>query len=634
MAGRRDRLTRYDPTGLARRFRIVLWVISIAFSILIVRMWCLQVIQGEEFRQKSENNRIRLHKVKPLRGRICDIRGNILVDNQASFDVSIIPEDAKDVDGVTGQIKGLYTQKLLAFSGEDIDVRIRRKPFVPVKLERNLSREKLAIVETHALDLPGVVVDVMPVRKYIFGEMMAHILGYVGEISYNELKKDTCGDYKLGDMVGKQGIEQYLDRYLKGVRGGEQVEVDVAGRELRVIEKVKPVPGYNVVLTIDSNLQNIAWDAFEEKAGSVIVMDPRDGSVLAMVSKPSFNPNLFNRGISRDNWEKLLNNPLHPMRNRALSGQYPPGSTYKLLVAAAALEEGLITPATSFFCDGSYKLGNRTFRDWKEGGHGEISLHRAIVESCDVYFYNVGKMVGVDKLAKYSRGFGLGVKTGIGLSEENSGLVPTRQWKLNRFKEPWQIGETLCMSIGQGSVLVTPLQILNAYCALANGGILYVPRIVKRIETAEGKVVKEFDPEIKSHIPVSERNIKILRHALWGAVNEVGGTGSALKRKEEDVCGKTGTAQVVELSQGDDIREEKVPYKLRDHALFVCFAPYEKPEIAVVVVVEHGGHGGSVAAPIARKIVDAYFSNIKIKNEKPAGLFKILESSPKKLVGL
>ncbi len=616
MAGRQDRLTGHNPVDLRNRLRFFLWVISIALSILMVRMWYLQVIRGDVFRQRSENNRICLREVKPLRGRIYDIRGNILVDNQASFDVSIIPEDAEDVDSVVGRIKGLYAQKLLEFSGGDVVRGKVRRPFVPIKLERNISREKLSIVETNSLDLPGVVVDVMPVRKYIFGDIMAHILGYVGEISSDKLESDTSGGYKSGDMVGKQGIEKYLDRYIKGQRGGEQVEVNVAGRELRVMEKVDPVPGCNVVLTIDSYLQNIAWDALEGKAGSVIVINPRDGSVMAMVNRPAFNPNLFNRGISQNNWRKLLNNPLHPMRNRAISGQYIPASTYKLIVAAAALEEGLITPEASFFCDGSYKLGNRTFRCWKKGGHGEISLHRAIAESCDVYFYNIGKMVGVAKLAKYSLGFGLGAKTGINLPGEKSGLVPTKRWKLNRFKEPWQLGETTCLAIGQGFILATPLQLLNAYCALANGGTLYVPRIVKRLETADGRILEEFNSEIISHIPVSEKNIEILKRALWGAVNEVNGTGRALKRKEEDVCGKTGTAQVVGLPQGDNVRKEKIPYKLRDHALFVCFAPYKNSEIAVAVVVEHGGHGGSAAAPIARKIIDSYFNNIKMRSEK------------------
>ncbi|MEA1935391.1 MAG: penicillin-binding protein 2 [Thermodesulfobacteriota bacterium] len=605
-----DNLTRYDPSKFRKKFKILLWVVLIALSVLIARMWSLQVIKGDVLRQRSENNRVRLREIKPLRGLIKDIKGNVLVDNQASFDISIVPEDAGYVNAIVKNLELLYANKGLKLSGSNISPEKRIQPFVPIKLERNISREKLAIAKTNSPDLPGIVVDVMPVREYILGEMMAHILGYMGEISSSELRRDTSNTYKPGDMVGKYGIEKYLDKYLKGESGGEQIEVNVAGRQLKVLGKINPVPGYNVVLTIDSHLQSIARDALEGKAGSVVVMDPRDGSVLVMLSSPSFDPNLFNRGISIDNWEKLLNNPLHPMENRAISGQYPPGSTYKLIVAAAALEEGLITPEASFFCDGSFTLGNRTSRCWKKGGHGKISLHRAIVESCDVYFYNLGKLVGITKLAEYSRGFGLGTKTGINLPGEKSGLVPTREWKLNRFKEPWQMGETISIAIGQGFTLVTPIQLLNTYCALANEGTFYVPRIIKRIETAEGQIIKEFNPEIKSHIPVSKKNIEILKQALWGAVNENQGTGRALKRKEEDVCGKTGTAQVVSMPEdGEDVAKEETSYKLRDHALFVCFAPSENPEIAVAVVVEHGGHGGSAAAPIARKIIDGYFEN-------------------------
>jgi len=338
------------------------------------------------------------------------------------------------------------------------------------------------------------------------------------------------------------------------------------------------------------------------------MMDPRDGSILALINKPSFDPNLFNRGISDEDWNRLLNNPLSPMQNKAVSGQYPPGSTYKLIVAAAALEEGLITPHTEYFCDGTYKIGNRTFRCWKKYGHGNVSLHRAIVESCDVYFYNLGAQIGVDKLAQYARKFGLGSKSGVELSGEKGGLIPTKEWKLKKLKEPWQMGETTSLSIGQGFILLTPLQLIRAYSALANGGVLYKPRLIKRIMTERGQIIKEFPPEKESLIPVSKKNIEILNLALWGAVNEDHGTGQAVRRRGKDVCGKTGTAQVIAMPQDkedDDIND--IPYKYRDHALFVCFAPYKDPEVAIVVIVEHGGHGGSAAAPIARKIIDGYF---------------------------
>ncbi len=607
MFGNRDRLANYDPQKFRKKIRAFTWLVLCAFFLLIARMWYLQIVRGDNLRQRSENNRIRIQEIKSLRGLIVDTRGDILVDNQPSFDISIIPEIAKDMVDVGNRVRnlcdwgegGLSLEKATLKSG---------KPFVPVRVARNISRDKLAVVETNSLDLPGVVVDVVPVREYVYGKMTAHILGYVGEISVSELERDAAASYRADDIVGKYGVEKYLNGSLKGKSGGEQVEVDAAGRRLNVLGRIDPVSGYNLVLNIDSDLQKVCWDAFQEKAGTVIVMDPRTGAVMAMVSRPSFDPNLFNRGISEENWKELTTNPLCPLQNRAISGQYPPGSTYKLVVAAAALEEGLITENTEISCDGTYQMGDRTFRCWKKGGHGTVNLHRAIVESCDVYFYNLGERLGVDKLSEYAEKFGFGSKAGISLPGERDGLVPTREWKLRRFKEPWQRGETTSLAIGQGFALVTPLQLLGAYCALANGGTLYKPRLVKRIETADGQTVEEFPPESESMIPISKKNIDILRYALWGAVNEPHGTGWALKREEQDVCGKTGTAQVISLPEDEEDQKGEIRYRFRDHALFVCFAPYKDPVVAVMVVVEHGGHGGSAAAHIARKVVDGYFN--------------------------
>ncbi|MEA1971080.1 MAG: penicillin-binding protein 2 [Thermodesulfobacteriota bacterium] len=615
MSGKQDRLTNYDPVKFRKKIQVIIWLVSLAFFLLIARLWYLQVVRGDDLRKRSENNRVRIQETKPLRGLIMDTHGNILVDNQSSFDISIIPEAAKDIEAVMNKLANLCDLGEDTISCENASLNSGR-PFVPVRICKNIDRDKLAIVETNSLDLPGVVVDVVPVREYIYGEMMAHILGYVGNISSSELEKDVYSGYRSNDIVGKYGIEKSLDRYLKGESGGEQVEVDVAGKRLNVLGGIKPVSGYNIVLNIDADLQKICRNAFQEKAGTAIVMDPRSGSVMAMINRPSFDPNLFNRGISGDRWKKLTTDPLCPLQNRAVSGQYPPGSTYKMVVAAAALEEGLITENTEIFCNGTYQMGNRTFRCWKKRGHGMANLHRAIVESCDVYFYHLGEMLGVDKLAEYAGKFGFGYKTGISLPGEKRGLVPTKEWKLRRYGEPWQKGETTSLAIGQGFTLVTPLQLLRAYCAIANGGILYKPRLIKRIETTDGQVVEEFPPEKERIVPVSRKNIDILRYALWGAVNEPHGTGWALKRKGRDVCGKTGTAQVIGMSQDEEKPDvEEVPYKYRDHALFVCFAPYKDPAIAILVIVEHGGHGGSVAAPIARRIVDGYF-NLERKREK------------------
>ncbi len=609
----RRKLDKHEPSDFRIRFRVIGVVVLAAFFILLARLWYLQILNGSDLRQRSENNRIRVREIKPLRGLIIDAYQNILVDNHPSFDISIIPEEAKDIRAVVETLTGLYEAKALSFSGNLSSLRVQ-KPFVPLRLETNVSWDKVAVVETNLGVLPGIMVDVVPVREYVMGAMMAHVLGYVGEIAASELSMPSYKDYRADDIVGKYGVEKRLDKYLKGARGGEQIEVNVTGRKLKVLSEVASMTGANVIVTLDSKLQKACWDAFNKKAGSVIVMNPKDGSILAMVSKPSFDPNLFNRGIATGEWGNLLNNPLSPLQNRSIGGQYPPGSTFKPIVAAAALEEGLVHKGTSVYCNGQYQLGNHTYRCWKKHGHGEVDLYKAIVQSCDVFFYSLGAKIGVDTLSDYARKFGFGERTGIELTGERPGLVPSTQWKRARFNEPWQKGETIVLSIGQGFILVTPLQLIRAYCAIANGGTLYRPRIIERVESSGGDRVNEYPPVVEGRLPLSADTIKLMKKALWGAVNEPRGTGRALMRDERDVCGKTGTAQVIGLpEEGDDADEEKVPYKLRDHALFVCFAPKEQPEIAIMVIVEHGGHGGSAAAPIARKVLDRYF---ELKKER------------------
>ncbi len=616
MAENHSWLNGHDSGKFRDRFKIAFVVVSIMLFVLMLRMWHLQVIRGDELRQRSENNSVRLRKIKPLRGVVLDTNGQVLVDNQASFDIIFVPNRNRDINESAYKLKQLFAARSLTLSA-DLPPMGKKGWFPPVKLEKNISMEKLAIVETHASDLPGITIDIVPIRQYLDGRMLAHIIGYTGEVSREELKRDMSGDFSVGDITGKDGLEKQLDQYLKGKSGAEQVEVNVLGKEIKVIGKINPVSGYNVVLAIDANVQKAAWEALQGRAGSVVAIDPRDGAILALASSPAFDPNVFNAGISTEDWDKLSNDSSHPLGNRAIAGQYPPGSTYKLIVAAAALEEGLITPDTAFNCNGSFQFGNRTYRCWQKHGHGRVNLHRAIVESCDVYFYNVGKLVGVNKLAEYARRFGLGRPTGIDLPREKSGLIPTSQWKQQRFKEPWQLGETISISIGQGFNLVTPIQLVNAYASLANGGTIYQPRLVKRIETADGRVLKAFEPQQKGKIGLSEKNVEILKYGLWGVVNEGGGTGHALKRKEEDVSGKTGTAQVVSMpDKQNGPKRAYVGTKHGDHALFVCFAPSDNPEIAVAVVMEHAGHGGSAAAPVARKVIDAYFERKNSTNNK------------------
>jgi len=599
-----------EPADFLRKLKIVVALLLIIFSGILVRLLYLQIIKSEVLRQKSENNSVRLLKIEPLRGLIKDRNGIVLVDNRPSFDVLYMPNKGKDHEIVIEKLENMYKSRSLELS-DDQPFPEKVRPYLPVKLEKDVSMEKVAIVETNALSLPGVFVDVSPVRLYLVGEMMAPIIGYTGEVSKEELEKPNNG-YISGDVLGKQGVEKYLDAYIRGKRGAELIEVNAYDKEIKNLGRVEPVPGHNVVLTIDADLQKVAWDAFAGKPGAAVALDPRDGSVLAMVSSPAFDPNLFNSGITYGLWDKMQNNPFNPLSNKSISGQYPPGSTYKLIIAAAALEEGIITPEQKIFCKGSFELGNRSYRCWKSKGHGYVDLHRAIVESCDVYFYTVGKMLGVDKIAKYAKLFGLGEVTGIDLHHEKSGLVPTKEWKFARTKEPWLAGETISISIGQGFDLVTPLQLVNAYSAFANGGTLWRPYLIKRIELTDGSLYKEFLPKKKSELTLSKKTIDILGRALWGVVNEEGGTGSAARRLNADVCGKTGTSQVVGLPQGDKVRRAKrITAFQRDHALFVCFAPLKNPEIAIVVIAENAGHGGSAAAPIARKMLDAYFDGKK-----------------------
>jgi len=599
-----------EPAEFRQKLKIVVILVGLALSILLIRLWYLQVIKGDELKHRSESNAVRFRNIQPIRGLVMDRNGTVIVDNRPSFDVLYMPTKGVNPETLLQKIQDIYKTKSVVFSFNAPFPRTV-KPYLPVRLEKNVSMEKIALVETNAVDLPGVYVDVTPVRIYLDGEILAPIIGYTGEVSKEELEKSE-EDYLSGDITGKHGIEKVFDPYIRGRRGNELVEVNAFGKVIKNLGRIDPLSGSNVVLTIDAKLQKAAWEAFAGLTGAAVVMDPRDGSILAMVSRPSFDPNLFNNGIDRDEWTKLQKNPLNPLSNRAISGQYPPGSTYKMIVAAAALEEGIITPETRIHCGGSFTLGNRTYRCWNKHGHGSVNLHRALVESCDVYFYTVGKMLGVDKIAHYARRFGLGEATGIELAHEKKGLVPSRDWKLARMKEPWQLGETISISIGQGFNLTTPLQLAQAYSALANGGTRWKPHLVQRIELSDGSIVKEYLPEKKGELKLSRQTLAALNRGLWGVVNEPGGTGAAARRPYADVCGKTGTSQVIGLPQNEKARRaQKITAFHKDHALFVCYAPMKKPEIVIAVVAENAGGGGAVAAPIARKILDAYFDGQK-----------------------
>lgn len=599
-----------EPADFREKIKVIVVFLLVAFCILIARLGYLQIIKGDEFRKKSENNAVRFRQIKPLRGLILDRNGNVLVDNKPSFDVIYVPNKNSANRLSVEKLKELYESRNMEFP-YDLAALKNAKPYLPVKLDKNVDMGKIALVETNALILPGIYIDVSPIRLYLDGEVLAPVIGYTGEISREELEKNP-DKYAYGDVSGKHGLERSFDPYIRGRRGAELVEVNVHGKEIKNLGRIDPVSGYNMVLTIDADLQKAAWEAIAGKAGSAVVLDPRDGAVLAMVSSPSFDPNLFYEGISGELWSQLQSNPFAPLSNKAISGQYPPGSTYKLIVAAAALEEGMITPETKVFCNGSFTLGNRTYRCWKKGGHGSVNLHQALVGSCDVYFYTVGKMLGVDKIAEYARRFGLGEIAGIDLPNEKKGLVPTKDWKLKRKKEAWQMGETISISIGQGFNLVTTLQLANAYAAFANGGTLWRPYLVKQIQSADGRAYKEFLPTKKGELNLKPETIAVLNEALKGVVNEPGGTGQNAKLSGVEVCGKTGTSQVLGLPENEKARRRKVLGAFqKDHALFASYAPAQAPEIAIAVILENAGGGGAVAAPVARRILSAYFEGKK-----------------------
>ena len=482
-------------------------------------------------------------------------------------------------------------------------------PFRPIILIRDMTRDQLAAVEIHRFYLPGVVVQIEPRRSYEWPAFASHLIGYVGEIDERQLKDSRYVGYRQGDYLGKYGVEQQWERVLNGQRGGRQVEVDSAGRQLRVLREVPALPGQNLVLTLDANLQRRAEEALSGKAGAIVALDPNNGDILAMVSSPAFDQNRFVRGLSTKDWQGLIDDPMHPLNNKAIQGAYPPGSTFKPVVDTAALEEGVAEPGTTLGCQGQMYFGNRFYRCWEKRGHGRIDLYQGLVRSCDVYHYQLGLKLGVDRMAEYARRLGYGSRTLIGLSNESRGLVPNSQWKLKRFGIPWQKGEDLSISIGQGFLLVTPLQQAVGYATLVNGGKIVQPRIVQRVESPEGAVLEEVQPQVLGEAKLKPTTLEFMRRAMAGVVQDPGGTGKAARLPGILVGGKTGTAQVVRMADNEPRNRDlkSVPYEYRDHAWFVCFAPVEAPRIVVAVLVEHGGHGGSASAPLARQVLEEFF---------------------------
>ena len=597
---------------LRRRAGVLYALLVLVFLGLFARLIFLQVVEGERYTYLSENNRIRLKPVPGSRGMIVDRGGELLVDSRPSFDLFFVPEDSEQPKNTLRQLASYlkWDEGLLLKTYED---NLSRAAFDEITLGRDVDWSTVVAVETHQLDLPGVSLRARPRRNYTDGPVAAHVLGYLGEINPKQLKILKARGYSSGDEIGHYGLERRWEEILRGHNGGQQVEVDALGRRVRVLHEVHNVPGYTMHLTLDRQLQQAAFEALEGKQGTIVAIDVHSGAILALASTPAFDPNMFARGIKGDEWSLLLNDKFRPLSNRATQGQFPPGSTFKIIMAIAGLEEGVIDPDTAISDPGFFPFGNRSFRDWKKGGHGMVNLHKAIVISCDTYFYQLGPKLGVNRIAQWARAFGLGEKTGVALDDERSGTIPDAAWKMKRFRQPWYPGETVSVAIGQGYVTVTPLQLANMMAAVANGGKLFRPRIVSKVESVDGATVREYGPELIRTIEMKPDTLTRVHKALADVVKT--GTGGMARSAMVDVAGKTGTAQVVAMKD-TYLKSEKLPYFNRDHAWFVSYAPAQNPEIAMAVLIEHGGHGGDAAAPLAKKVIEKYIELRKQVTEK------------------
>lgn len=577
---------------LVKRVRL-LTGLAVAFLVVITgTFWSVQIVHGEYYRGLAENNRLRKLPVRAPRGLIYDREGRLLVENVPSYDLLLDRSRALDLAGSVRFAAGI-----LGWPEEEAERALQAAraapPFKPALVAADLSLGQVSRFESKRLEHPEFEIDVRHLRLYRHGPRTAHVLGYLGEASQAEIDA-ADGRYDPGDLVGKKGVEKSYDPHLRGDDGERVVVVDSRGRVLEEYRRDRAAAGRPLTLSLDLDLQQEAARLMEDKVGAVVAMDPRTGEIRALYSAPSYNSNLLVRGVSHDDWRAILEAPHNPLQNRALQNTHSPGSVFKVVVAAAGLAEGVIDEDSTAYCGGATTIYNHRFRCWKPGGHGTVNLEGAIKGSCDVYFYNVGKALGIDRIAHYSRMFGLGRPTGIDLDGEKAGLVPDAAWSLAARKHPWYPGETISVSIGQGPVLTTPLQIAAMMAAVANGGRSVVPHLLEG-DTREGTEHIELPPEV----------LEPVRRGLWAVVNAPGGTAGASRVPGVEMAGKTGTVQVVH--QATRVDNADLPFERRDHAWFASFAPVGDPELVVVVFVEHGGGGSRVAAPIARALYEKYF---------------------------
>ncbi|MAR91460.1 MAG: penicillin-binding protein 2 [Pseudomonadales bacterium] len=595
----------------ARRAAFSVVMVILLILALIARMVYLQVLQYEKYSTLSDENRVSVEPVAPTRGLIVDRNGHLLADNRPSYSVSITRELCPDIDATLEQLAQLV--EISPGRIEDFYRRLgqRRRPFTPVAVKFKLSEEEIAVIAVNQHLLPGVSLNASLVRHYPHAKALSHAVGYVGRINQRELQRLDATRYSATEHIGKTGVEAAYEEQLHGQVGFQTIETDARGRITEVLERTHPAPGENLQLFMDLPTQLAAVKALEGRRGAVVAIEPDTGGVLAFVSVPGFNSNLFVTGIDHPTYNALQGSRARPLFNRALQGRYPPGSTIKPIVGLGAVETGATTWDYSIYDPGFYKLENddRFYRDWKKWGHGVVDLHTAIVQSCDTYFYEMAHKMGVDTIHDFMQPFGFGQRTGIDLPNESSGLLPSRAWKQAARGMPWFPGETLITGIGQGYMLATPLQLALSTAILANKGQVVQPRMVKAVG-GRALATPQTGPDIALQDPANwDRVIQSMRDVVHSAKGTARGISKNLPGY--DIAGKTGTAQVLGIAQDEEYDEEAIDEWHRDHALFVGFAPVDQPRIAIAVLVENGGGGGSTAAPVARQVLDAYFQSLK-----------------------
>lgn len=572
---------------------------------LLIRLWNLQLIKGESYDDLAIENRIRLLRLPPPRGMILDRNGCPLAENVPSFSLSVIPGALNDLPMLVKYYSdplGYPPEKMRSM----IDKSFSSPKFMPFSIKKNLSMEEVSILKSRSLPVKGVSLNTRPLRRYPFGKMLCHVIGSTGEISSSELEKLGRVGYRPGDLVGKTGIEKEYETYLRGEEGWEQIEIDAKGRRLASLTRRPSKPGSNIILAVDASFQKFVEDVFTERAGSVVVMEPDTGKILAMVSKPGFDSNIFSASISEKDWKSINSDPLRPLENRSIRGLYPPGSIFKLVTSFAALSEGLVKPDTTFICPGELEVGGQVYRCWNQQGHGKVDLHRALVESCDVFFYELGLSLGADTMAHYASLFGLGKPTGLELSQELPGLIPTNFWKERNYGTFIKDGENVTIAIGQGYTLTTPIQLAIMTAAFANGGNIMRPFLVEQIRSPDGSVIFEQNPVVRLNIRHDSRDWDLIRKSMRDVVENRSGTGKRCRVPGLNIRAKTGTSQVVSTREKAKSPTD-VPYHERTHAMFAAFVDDQPRKIVVVVVIEHGGGGGKIAAPLARKIICRYY---------------------------